>query len=168
MPKAVAEEQSLYYFEEDGTWHNFILQKVEEKVVEYTIKENHQAYKRGRLNLGDKDSFTNWEWTFKGADGPYAGDEITIRTNDRLSTNRDGDLMRMMVEAFIGGPLQEGQEIDTDEYEGAAIQVTFKNLDPREGNDGRMYYNSTFGECAPGGVAQGSVEKSSFLDEPPF
>lgn len=168
MPKATAEAQSLYYFEADGEWHNFTLQKVEEKTVEYVIKERHQAYIRGRLALGDKDSFTNWEWTFRGAEGRYLGDDITISTGQKLSTNRDGDLMRMMAEAFLGRPLIEGEEIDTDLYEGATIQVQFADIAPREGNDGKFYYNSTFGACAPGGVAQGGVESSTFADEPPF
>lgn len=167
MPKAVAEEKPLYYFVEDGSWHNFTLKSVTERKVDYIVKENHAAFRRGRKQVGETDSFTNWEWLFEGTDGVYKGDEITITTFPTLSTNRDEDVMRKMVEAFIGGPVVEGQEIDTDVYEGLTIQVSFKELPPRDGRDGRKFYNSTFLECAPADQPQG-VATSTFADEPPF
>lgn len=167
MPKAVAQEQPLYYFQEDGSWYHWTLQSVEEVTREWTVKEHHQDYIKGRAQLGDKKSFKRWEWKFVAADGPYKGDEIKIETDEKLSTNRDNDVMRAMVEAFIGGPLVEGQEIDTDLYEGLNIQATIKNLPARTSGD-RTYYNSTFGECAPAGEVQNSVETSTFADEPPF
>lgn len=170
MPKATATSEPLYYYEEG--WYDARLESVKEDTVTYTAAPRHAAVKAGRAKVGDQLSFDQWIWTYTLLSGERAGSTLEVKTDTTINVNRDDDLIRLQVEAFIGETLTEGREVDTDLYEGQVIQLHIKHLP--EGVNPKTQKKTFYTEVdqfAPAGdnaVAAASEGFGSFADEPPF
>lgn len=160
MVKARVEEESEYRYEEG--WVKARLASVVEREVTFKYKAYHKAVKDGEAKVGEEGSFTQWRWNFTFGDGG----KIHQDTRNRITTRED-DQARRFYEAFLGRPLEIGEEIDTDVIEGLEAWIFISHDDPRDNADGtKSYYCSVTDAKALD--ADTSELAAAVNDEPPF
>lgn len=137
MPKSTVTEEDPHKLPED-TYLPARLIHVTEKTFNFVRKTDGNGKK-----AGDKDSFTKWTWDFEIADGEYRGLHAEIDTDPKVSVTPDGTRNKpaQFVEALREMPVEFGEGVDTDDYDGLPCVITCRH-DKRERNDGQGYFYS--------------------------
>jgi len=167
MPRSTVHEDDPYPLPENIPFP-VQLTDCQEDRVNYTKKDGKPGY------------FDKWNWTFTITDGEYAGTELTLGTEPKVTTATDAaflPLARPVVEALLGRPLDFGEEVDTDLLIGGKALATAKHLPPRARKQGDgFWFNVEVDEIFPpygtnvtGQPAQaGSLPDSGTVPEPPY
>ena len=109
------------------------LNKVESKLIEFTLKKD-----RGNKKAGEKDSFTKWEWEFEITGGEFEGLRAWADTEDRL-TNHPDNKVRQFAETLRGAPFEMGEGLDTDDLLGLPCAIVVDNIVHTKANGDKTY-----------------------------
>lgn len=177
MPKAEVTNEDPYPIPVD-TLIPLRLDTCTREVIEYVASKGK--------NIGTKQVFVKWEWTFQVVAGDYEG--LTVRGNTEpkitglLDQQGSLKLAKPFVEALLGRTIDLGEEIDTDDLIGLQCQGTVWQLPPRPKKEGQgNWYNveieelypAHFGSAGLAGLAPATAAGDPWAgtptyEEPPF
>lgn len=125
------------------------LDKVEEKVINFTYRADSSVVAAGRANVGEAGQFVKWTWEFFITDGDHQGERAWGETPDRL-TNREDNVVRQWAETLLGREIEMGEEFDTDIIIGLPCKITVRHEEPRPRKDGQgSFYGCPVADVLP-------------------
>jgi len=165
MPTSTVKEEDPYKIPED-TYLPANLIGVEEKSFPFTHKKGPKE--------GQQDTFTKWVWEFQITSGEYAPLKVFADTDAKITVTPDGqrNFPAMIIEALRDMPVEFGEGINTDDYNGLPCVITVKHF-ARDRSDGQgKFYETPLKDVYPARVLdelrQGANAGHPVGDEPPF
>lgn len=151
MPTGQMTEESRWKLPEDVLFPARLM-KVDERRIDYTIKEGHER-------AGERDFFFKWEWEFEITDGEYTGLKAWGSTEAKITTENN---VRQWSEALLRKQFELGEGINTDDMLGLPCVITVKN-ETYPKKDGTTGYRCPVLDIFPEGADKGiaSIDSSA-------